>query len=102
MGGQPIRRGDRVLVSLSSASHDPAVFSDPQELEIARNISRQLAFGQGAHICLGAPLARLEGEIAFTTLLRRMPNLRLDAPRDSIAWRGSVMLRGLRSLPVAF
>jgi len=102
LGGQPVRRGDRVLVSLSSASHDPAVFSDPEELDIARDISRQLAFGQGAHICLGAPLARLEGEIAFTTLLRRMPNLRLDAPRDTVAWRGSVMLRGLRSLPVAF
>jgi cytochrome P450 len=102
LGGQPVRRGDRVLVSLSSASHDPAAFSDPEELDIARSISRQLAFGQGAHICLGAPLARLEGEIAFTTLLRRLPNLRLDAPRDTVVWRGSVMLRGLRSLPVAF
>ena len=102
LAGQSIRRGDRVLVSLSSASHDPAVFSDPEELEIARTISRQLAFGQGAHICLGAPLARLEGEIAFTALLRRMPNLRLDAPRDTIAWRGTVMLRSLRSLPVTF
>jgi len=60
------------------------------------------ACGHGVHFCLGAPLARLEGEIAFTTLLRQMPHLRLAVPRASIAWRDSVQLRGLKALPVAF
>jgi len=102
LGGQRIRRGDLVLVSLGAANHDEAAFTDPDSLEIARALSRHVAFGQGAHFCLGAPLARLEGDIAFRTLLRRMPDLRLNAPRDSIRWRGNVSLRGLAALPVAF
>ena len=65
-------------------------------------MTRHLAFGQGIHVCLGAPLARLEGDIALTTLLKRMPNLRLNAPRESITWRASGNLRGLTALPVAF
>ncbi len=102
VGGQQIHRGDMVLVALGSANHDETAFTDPEELDIARTLSRHVAFGHGVHFCLGAPLARLEGEIAFTTLLRRMPNLRLAVPRDSIAWRDSVQLRGLKALPVAF
>ncbi len=102
LGGQHIRRGDVVLVSLGSANHDEAAFTDPESFNIARTLSRHVAFGQGAHFCLGAPLARLEGDIAFRTLLRRMPALRLNVPRESIRWRGSVHLRGLASLPVAF
>ncbi len=58
--------------------------------------------GQGIHVCLGAPLARLEGDIAFTTLLRRMPRLQLAIPREEVKWRGNVTLRGLTSLPVTF
>lgn len=102
IGKQHIRRGDLVLVSLGSANHDESAFTHPEDLDIARTLSRHVAFGQGVHFCLGAPLARLEGEIAFTTLLRRMPYLRLAVPRDHIAWRGSINLRGLRALPVAF
>ena len=102
VGGQAIRRGDLVLVALGSANHDETQFTDPEELDIARALSRHLAFGHGVHFCLGAPLARLEGEIAFATLLRRMPHLRLATPRASIAWRDSVQLRGLQALPVAF
>jgi len=102
LGGQQIGRGDLVLVSLGSANHDEAVFTDPEALDIARALSRHVAFGQGAHFCLGAPLARLEGDIALRTLLRRMPGLRLNAPRESIRWRGNVSLRGLTALPVAF
>jgi len=102
VGGQQIRRGDLVLVSLGSANHDEAAFTDPDALDIARALNRHIAFGQGAHFCLGAPLARLEGDIAFRTLLRRMPALRLNAPREHIQWRGTVNLRGLTALPVAF
>ncbi|MFD3163224.1 cytochrome P450 [Herpetosiphon sp. NSE202] len=102
LAGQQIRRGDLVLVALGSANHDESVFENPEELDIARQISRQLAFGHGVHFCLGAPLARLEGEIAFTTLLQRMPNLRLAVPREQIAWRDNINLRGLKALPVNF
>ncbi len=102
LAGQRIRRGDLVLVALGSVNHDEAAFTDPESLDIARALSRHIAFGQGAHFCLGAPLARLEGDIALRTLLRRMPDLRLAAARDSIEWRGDVSLRGVTALPVAF
>ncbi|HZU66108.1 MAG TPA: cytochrome P450 [Ktedonobacteraceae bacterium] len=102
LGGQHFHKGDLVLIMLASADRDETFFTDPEELDIARNLNRHIAFGQGIHICLGAPLARLEGDIAFTTLLRRMPNLRLNVPRDTITWRGGFNLRGLVSLPVAF
>jgi cytochrome P450 len=102
LGGQLIKRGDIVIPFLLSADHDESQFTDPDELEIARQIQRHLAFGDGIHKCLGAPLARLEGDIALTTLLRRIPNLRLNVPRESITWRASGNLRGLTALPVAF
>lgn len=65
-------------------------------------LNRHLAFGQGIHTCLGAPLARLEGDVAFTTLLKRMPNLRLSVPRENITWNFSLNSRSLAALPVAF
>lgn len=102
LAGQRISRGDLVLVVLTSANHDEAQFTQPDELDILRNVKQHLAFGQGIHVCLGAPLARLEGEIGFTVLLRRMPGLRLNTPRESIVWHGRLGLRGLTSLPVAF
>ena len=95
-------KGDLVVAVLISANHDETQFTQPDELDIVRSVNRHLAFGQGIHICLGAPLARLEGDIAFTTLLRRMPNLRLNTLRESITWRGNLGLRGLTSLPIAF
>ena len=97
IAGQAIRRGDLVLVALGSANHDESVFNDPESLDIARQISRQLAFGHGVHFCLGAPLARLEGEIAFSSLLKRMPDLRLAVPREQVVWRDNVNLRGLKA-----
>ena len=102
IGGQTIHKGDVVLVAIASANRDEGQFDDPEELDLARQVNKHIAFGQGIHYCLGAPLARLEGQIAFTTLLRRMPNLRLNVPRSHLVWRGGMNLRGLVSLPVAF
>ncbi|GAC1510382.1 MAG: cytochrome P450 [Ktedonobacteraceae bacterium] len=102
LAGQQVHKGDMLLVMLGSANRDESQFTHPDELEIARNLNRHIAFGQGIHICLGAPLARMEGDIAFTTLLRRMPNLHLAIPRTEVAWRSNFNLRGIKSLPVVF
>lgn len=102
LGGQQIKRGDVVFPVLLSANHDESQFTEPEELEIARTITRHLAFGHGIHMCLGAPLARLEGDIAFSTLLRRMPDLHLRVPRESITWNFALNSRSLVALPVAF
>lgn len=100
--GHQIKRGDLVVGVLGSANRDPAHFAEPGQLEIGRGAQRHLAFGQGAHYCLGAPLARLEGEIAIGTLLRRLPGLRLAAPESELIWRTVPMFRGLTALPVAW
>ncbi len=74
----------------------------PDALDVLREPNRHLAFGHGIHFCLGAPLARLEGQIAIPTLLRRLPRLRLAVPRERLQWRSTVIVRGLEALPVAF
>ena len=102
LGGQHIQKGDMVLTMLGSANHDESQFTQPEELDIARSLNRHVAFGHGIHACLGAPLARLEGDIAFTTLLRRLPGLRLAMPRDAVTWRGGFALHSITSLSVAF
>jgi cytochrome P450 len=102
LAGQQIKRGDVIFPILLSANHDERQFTQPEELEIARTLERHLAFGHGIHTCLGAPLARLEGSIAFSTLLRRMPNLRLSVPRENITWHFALNSRSLAALPVAF
>lgn len=95
-----IRRGDLVLAVLASANRDAARFSHPDRLDVRRSDNRHLSFGHGAHYCLGAPLARLEAQVAMNTLLRRAPRLRLAVPPDRLCWRGGLILRGLTSLPV--
>jgi cytochrome P450 len=100
VAGTTIPTGDLVLGALASANRDHAHFDRPDELDLAREPNRHLAFGQGAHYCLGAPLARLEGRIAFETLLRRRPGLRLAAPASRLRWRRGLFLRGLRALPL--
>jgi len=87
---------------IGSANRDESVFENADELDITREPNKHLAFGQGIHFCLGAPLARLEGEIAINTLLRRVPDLRLSGTTESLRWRPSMILRGLESLPVSF
>ena len=102
LGGQQIKKGDPVLIVLGSANRDESQFTHPEELDIARRLNRHVSFGQGIHMCLGAPLARLESDIAFTTLLRRLPDIHLALPREAITWRGFLSLRGINRLPVAF
>jgi cytochrome P450 len=99
---QMIRRGEMVFVSLIAANTDPQHFADPEVLDIARQENQHVAFGKGIHFCLGAPLARLEGQIAIGTLLRRLPHLRLASEAEDLTWTQSPIMRGLASLPVAF
>ena len=99
---EAIARGEPLTVLLASANHDPAQFADPERFDITREPGRHLAFGWGIHACLGSLLARLEAQVAFTTLLARFPELRLAAPRESLRWRQGSLLRGLEELPVAF
>ena len=102
LGGQTIRRGEGVIVILGSANRDPSRFTDPDTLDLARADVKHIAFGRGSHYCLGAPLARLEAEIALTTLLRRLPGLRLAAPVEELSWRPVPLFRSLASLPIAW
>ena len=98
--GTLIPKGELVFPGLGSANRDPSQFNEPHVFNIDRSPNRHLAFGHGAHYCLGAPLARLEAQIAFTTLLRRLPRPVMAIPRDSLKWRKGFLLRGLTCLPL--
>jgi cytochrome P450 len=100
LGGVTIPAGEWVLCVTSSANRDPSRFASPDVLDLGRDASGHLAFGHGIHYCLGAPLARLEGEVAFRALLTRFPALALAAPVESLRWRPSSLIHGLESLPV--
>ncbi|MGI5338376.1 cytochrome P450 family protein [Streptomyces sp. CA-181903] len=102
IGGRRIAEGDPVLVVLAAADRDPQRFAEPDTLDLARSDNQHLGYGHGIHYCLGAPLARLEGRTALATLLRRLPDLRLSADPADLRWRGGLIMRGLRTLPVAF
>lgn len=101
IGPVKISQGELVLAVLGSANHDETQFSNPETFDIMRQPNKHLAFGQGSHFCLGAPLARMEGQIALTTLFRRFPDLRLTQTPESLRWRQSLIIRGLEQLPVA-
>jgi cytochrome P450 len=100
IGGKTIPKGEMVMPFLGAANRDPAQFPDPDRLDITRTDNRHIAFGMGIHFCLGAPLARMEGQIAISTLLRRLPKLALASQLPE--HRQSLTLRGLVSLPVGF
>ncbi|GAB3118054.1 cytochrome P450 [Streptomyces calidiresistens] len=102
IGGQRIAAGDPVLVVLAAADRDPARFPAPDRLDLTRSDQQHLGYGHGIHYCLGAPLARLEGRIALSALLTRLPDLRLAADPEELRWRGGLIMRGLRTLPVDF
>ena len=102
IAGTRIPKGEPVMVGLASANRDPARFPDPDRFDITREgAERHVAFGKGIHLCVGAPLARVEGQIAFETLIRRFPAMRLAVPPEQVRW-GKSFLRGLAELPVFF
>ena len=102
IAGTPIHKGEQITAGLASANHDPAKFANPDVYDITRpDANRHVAFGRGIHVCLGAPLARVEGQVAFETLVRRYPNLRLAVPEDEVQWSGS-FLRGFRQVPLLY
>jgi cytochrome P450 len=98
--GARIPAGEFVLVSIDSANHDGSRYPEPDALDIGRDTAGHLAFGHGIHYCLGAPLARLEGEVAFTGLLDTFDRIELAVPAEELEWRFSVVMRGLERLPV--
>jgi cytochrome P450 len=102
IAGTTIPKGELVLAAIGSANRDPSYFDHPDQLDFTRENNNHIAFGHGAHYCLGAPLTRLEGQIAINTLLQRMPNLRLNIAPEQLKWRGGIVLRGLEKLPVSF
>lgn len=99
LGGATIPAGAIVLVALAAANRDPRRFASPSHLNVVRSVPH-LGFGQGPHFCLGAPLARMEGQIAFSVLMDRFPDLALAVPPGALRWRDGIFLRGLESLPV--
>jgi hypothetical protein len=100
LGGKKIRKRQAVIAVMAAANRDPERFPDPDRLDITRPDNRHVAFAWGPHFCFGAPLARIEGQIALKTLLRRLPGLSLEP--GPLVWRTNLGLRGLTALPVTF
>ncbi|WBX82047.1 cytochrome P450 [Virgibacillus salarius] len=98
--GQSMKKGDLVIISLNSANHDPEQFKDPEILDITREKRKHLAFGKGIHACLGAPLARLEGEIAISSFFKRYPHAALNITKQDLVWRTGMIVRGVKRLPI--
>jgi pimeloyl-[acyl-carrier protein] synthase len=101
MGGKHVRKRQAVIAVMGAANRDPERFPEPDRLDIDRKDNRHVAFGWAAHFCFGAALARMEGQIAFETILRRLPGLTLDTPVP-LEWRHNLGLRGLTQLPIRF
>jgi len=99
--GARMKKGDLVVIALNSANRDSAQFENPDLFDITREKSQHLAFGKGIHLCLGAPLARLEGEIAINTLLRRFPDFELQCNIDELEWRPGMIVRGVKEIPIS-
>jgi cytochrome P450 PksS len=101
LSGTTIPSGALVLAVVGSANRDERQFVNPDTLDLGRTPNPHLAFGQGAHYCLGAPLARLEGQVAFTALVKHLPDFRLAVPPAALPWRRSLFLRGIDALPLS-
>jgi cytochrome P450 len=98
--GKSIRKGDLIVLALNSANHDPNQFKDPDIFDITKEKSPHLAFGKGVHLCLGAPLARLEGEIAINSFIKRFPHIELAVSKDQLEWRPGMIVRGVKEIPL--
>lgn len=99
IGGRQVSAGQETILLVGAANRDPRQYAEPDQLDVTRENVKHLSFGGGAHYCLGAPLARLEGQIAFATLLKRLPDMQLMT--NDVEWRPNFGLRGLKSLPVS-
>jgi hypothetical protein len=99
--GTVVNPGVQIIALLGAANRDPAEFPDPDRMDVTRERSKPLSFGGGIHFCIGAQLARIEAEVVFSTLLRRLPNITLPE-RDTPKWRESFTLRGLTTLPATW
>ncbi len=103
LAGTRVCAGEQLSIGLASANRDPARFANPDVFDVTRpDAQRHLAFGKGIHVCIGAPLARLEAELAFTTLLRRYPSLQLAGSADALRWSTRAGMRGFESIPLHF
>jgi cytochrome P450 len=102
LGGHTIARGDLVIAVIGSANRDEERFADAGSLDLGRNDVKHVGFGRGVHFCLGAPLARIEAEIALRTLFDRLPGLRLAIAEEDLYWRPIPLFRSLSELPVAW
>lgn len=100
LDGHLIRQGEQVVLMRGAANRDPAAFPNPDDLDLTRADNKHVAFDGGIHFCLGAPLARLEGRIAFTTLIRRAPHLELAIDESELRYRDNLVIRGLVDLPI--
>ncbi|MFJ5309704.1 cytochrome P450 [Streptomyces sp. NPDC088350] len=102
IGSVLIRAGDQVLLDMNAAHSDPAYFTDGERLDLTRESAAHLQFGHGIHYCIGAPLARVEGQIALESLIRRFPDLRLSVPASEVSHSKNPFIRSLAALPVEF
>jgi cytochrome P450 len=100
LGGKRILKRQAVIAVMAAGNRDPARFPDPDRFDVTRNDNRHLSFGWAAHFCFGAALARIEGQVAFEQMLRRLPGLTLEP--EPLVWRTNLGLRGLKALPVRF
>jgi cytochrome P450 len=100
LGGRQIHEGDRVFALLAAANRDPAIFERPDALVLSRRPNKHLAFSSGVHFCLGAPLARLEAQIAIGQLITNFPDYQITEPLADIPWTNSLVARGPTRLPV--
>jgi hypothetical protein len=96
--GKPLRTGDRVFLLMNAANRDPRAYPDPDTVDLERDGVPHLTFGFGAHICLGFPLARLEGQVALPAVLARWK--RIEVASDAIEWMDSMVLRGMKAMPL--
>ncbi|WP_243793773.1 cytochrome P450 [Saccharopolyspora gloriosae] len=102
LGGVTVKAGEAVLPSTASANRDAAVYSEPDVLDLLREEASHVGFGHGAHHCLGAPLARMELQVALDTLLRRLPDLRLAAGEDGVEWKDGLSTRSPEKMPISW